>query len=170
MASKFQHAIKYGIIAGVIIIVYFLLFYFVEAKLLFNPFVYWASVGIYLAIIWRALVIEKAKIGEEYNFRHALRTAFFIFVIANAMYYLFYYFLFALIDTDLVNLQKEYMAEALEARKSMLPKEQYESLQDSLDDGSMDVTPGGVVFTYLRGLIGNFILALGLAYFVNRQF
>lgn len=169
MTGKFEQAIRYGIIAGLTIVVYFLLFYFIQARLLFNPFVYWASLGIYIAIVWKALLDEKQRVGEAYDFRTALRTAFFIFVIANLIYYLFYYLLFGLIDQSLIELQKEVMEEALEARKNMLSEEQLEALEQSMRDDSLRVTPGSVFFTYIRALIGNFLLALGLAYFVNRQ-
>jgi hypothetical protein len=169
MNPKFNTAIRYGLIAGGVIILYFLTFYLVQPRLLFNPFVYWASLGIYIAIVFRALQAEKSKAGESYDFRQALRTAFFIFVIANFLYYLFYYVLFAWIDPGLIDLQREVMEETLEARKSMLSPKQLEALEASMQDDAMAVTPGSVFFTYIRALIGNFLLALGLAYFINRQ-
>jgi len=169
MTGKLGPAIRYGVIAGLTIVAYFLLFYFIKPRLLFNPFIYWASLGVYIAIVWKALLDEKKKVGEEYDFQMALRTAFFIFVIANLIYYLFYYILFGLIDPSLIELQKEVMEEAMAARKSMLSEEQLEALEKSMRDDSMKVTPGSVFFTYIRALIGNFLLALGLAYFVNRQ-
>lgn len=169
MKKNLAYILKNGIIAGLVIIAYFLLFYVINPKLLFNPFIYWASLGVLIAIIWKTLLDEKKKYQADYTLNWALQTAFGIFVIANLLYYVFYYVLFGLIDPGLIELQKEVMAEALEARKSMLSPQQVESLEESMKKDALKVEPGGVFFTYLRGLIGNFVIALGLAYFVNRQ-
>jgi prepilin signal peptidase PulO-like enzyme (type II secretory pathway) len=168
MPVQFRIPIKYGLIAGLVVVGYFLAFYVIQPELMFNPFVYWASLGIILAVIWKALLDEKAIIGREYTLNQALRTAFGIFVIGNLIYYLYYYLLHGLIDPGLVDVQKQVIAEALEAKRSMLQTEQIEALEKSLEDDSLKVTPGSVFFTYIRALIGNFVLALGLAYFASR--
>jgi hypothetical protein len=169
MKNNLPYILKNGIIAGVLIVAYFLLFYLIKPELLFNPFIYWASLGILIAIIWKVLLDEKKKHQADYTLNWGLQTAFGIFVVANLLYYLFYYLLFGLIDPGLIDVQKEVMAEALEARKGMLPPEQIQALEESMKKDTLKVEPGGVFFTYLRGLIGNFVVALGLAYFVNRQ-
>ena len=169
MKINLPYILKHGVVTGAVIIAYFLLFYLINPKLLFNPFIYWASLGILIAIIWKILLDEKKKYQSDYTLNRALQTAFGIFVVANLMYYIFYYLLFGLIDPGLIDLQKEVMAEALEARKNMLSPQQVQSLEESMRKDALKVEPGGVFFTYLRGLIGNFVIALGLAYFVNRQ-
>lgn len=92
---KNSKAVRYGLIAGIGTVAYFLLFYFINPRLMFNPWVYWASLGIYLALMWKALLDEKQAANGPLAFKDSLRTAFYIFVIANFCYYLFYYLLLA---------------------------------------------------------------------------
>ncbi|HQU59746.1 MAG: DUF4199 domain-containing protein [Phaeodactylibacter sp.] len=162
-------AVKYGLIAGIGTVAYFLLFYFISTRLMFSPWVYWASLGIYLALMWKALQDEKQDAAGPLAFKDGLRTAFLIFVIANVCYYLFYYLLFGLIDPDLIALQKTVMLESLQQAGSLLPPEQQQEMRRSLESGALAVTPGSVFFTFVRSLIGGFILSAGMAVVVARQ-
>ena len=148
---------------------YFLLFYFIDSKLLFNPFVYWASLGFYLALMWRALQVEAQAAGENFGFQSALRSAFLVFVIANLLYYLFYYLLYSLIDPGLIDLQREAMRESLDQQGHLLSEEQREELLESLKDGRLAPTVSGVFFTFVRSLIGGFVAALGMAALWGRR-
>lgn len=159
-------AVKYGLIAGIGTIAYFLLFYFIDKELLFNPFVYWVPLGFYLALMWRALQVGEQ--GQAPGFRDALRTAFLVFVIANFLYYLFYYLLFGLIDPGLIDLQREVMRESLEQQGNLLSEEQREEMLKSLDGDGLIPTAGKVFFTFVRSLIGGFVLALGMAALASR--
>ena len=161
-------AARYGLIAGISIVAYFLLFYFINARLLFNPWVYWASVGVYLAVMWKALQDGREASGGQLPFQEGLRAAFLIFVVANLVYYCFYYLLFGLLDPSLVELQKTVMRESLEHSAGLLSEQQRQDLLESLEDDGVAITPGTVFFTYLRSLIGGFIAAAGLAALVNR--
>ncbi len=162
-------AVRYGLIAGIGVIAYFLLFYFISPRLMFNPWVYWASLGIYLALMWKALQDEREEAEGPLLFRDGLRTAFLIFVIANFCYYLFYYILFGLADPGLIELQKTVMLESLGQASNLLPAEQQEEMRRSLESGGLDITPGRVFFTFVRSLIGGFILSAGMAVVVGRQ-
>ena len=160
-------AVKYGLIAGIGTIAYFLLFYFIDKELLFNPFVYWVPLGFYLALMWRAL--QAGEQGQVPGFRDALRTAFLVFVVANFLYYLFYYLLYSLIDPGLIDLQREAMRESLDQQGHLLSEEQREELLESLKDGRLAPTVSGVFFTFVRSLIGGFVAALGMAALWGRR-
>ena len=164
-------AVKYGLIAGTGIVAYFLLFYFIKKELLFNPFVYWASLGIYLALMWSALQEEgqAAPAGESLGFQGALRTAFLVFVIANFTYYLFYYLLYGLIDPGLIDLQREVMKETMEKWGNLLSEEQREDMLESIQGDKLVPTVHTVFFTFARSLIGGFVAALGMAALWRRK-
>ena len=162
-------AVRYGLIAGIGIVAYFLLFYSINARLLFNPWVYWASLGVYLALMWKALQDQQQAGEGPLPFKEGLRTAFLVFVIANLIYYLFYYLLFGLLDPSLVELQKEVMLESLEQSRSLLSEQQREEMLRSLENGELDITPGKVFFTFVRSLISGFVLSAGLAALANRM-
>jgi len=156
-------SIKYGLIAGIGTAAYFLLFYFIKKPLLFNPFVYWVSLGFYLALMWRALQVEKQAVGGSLGFQAALRTTFLVFVIANCIYYLFYYLLYAMIDPGLIDVQREVMRASLEQAGNLLPEEQREEMLESIESDKLIPTVGSVFFTFARSLLGGFIFSLGMA-------
>ena len=160
-------AVKYGLIAGIGTVAYFLLFYFINKKLLFNPFVYWASLGFYLALMWSAVQAEAA--GKRIGFQAALRAAFLVFVIANFTYYLFYYLLYGLADPGLIDLQREVMKESLERSGSMLDEEQRAAMLESIKGDKLIPTVGNVFFTFVRSLLGGFLFALGMAGLASRR-
>jgi ABC-type nitrate/sulfonate/bicarbonate transport system permease component len=80
-------------------------------------------------------------------FRRSLQSAFLVFVIANAIFYLFYYLLFSVFDPGLVDLQRELLAEN-------------PLWQDNNTEADLSVTIGRVIFSFAYSLIGGFILAL----------
>ncbi|MDV7402427.1 hypothetical protein RZS08_63990, partial [Arthrospira platensis SPKY1] len=94
---------------------------------------------------------------------------FTVFVVANLVYYLYYYLLHGLLRPDLAGVQAEVMGEVLEARRSMMTDEQYRQFKASLEDGSLDVTLPNTLLTYARSLIGYFVVALGLAALAGRR-
>ncbi|MCB0585164.1 MAG: DUF4199 domain-containing protein [Phaeodactylibacter sp.] len=162
-------AVKYGLIAGVGTVAYFLLFYFIKKELLFNPFVYWASLGICLALMWSAIQEEKRFAGAPPGIRASLRTAFLVFVIANFIYYAFYFFLYGYADPGLVDLQREVMKESLEQSRNLLSEEQREQMLESLKGDKLNPTAGKVFFTFARSLIGGFVFSLGMAALSSRE-
>lgn len=128
--------------AGVLTVGYFLLFYFINRALLLNPWVWWGSLTIYLVFMFR--VVQQL---DTTAFRQSLQGAFLVFVIANAIFYLFYYLLFSVFDPGLVDLQ----GELLEGNPL------WEGGNTELD---LSVTMGRVIFSFAYSLIGGFILAL----------
>lgn len=139
---KHRQGIINGIIAGVLTVGYFLLFYFIDRAFLLNPWVWWGSLVIFLIFMFR--VVRQI---DSTTFRLNLQSAFLVFVIANAIFYLFYYLLFSVFDPGLVDLQREMLADnAL-----------WEGGNTEID---LSVTIGRVIFSFAYSLIGGFILAL----------
>lgn len=166
---KQNRGVKYGIIAGGITVGIYLLFYFIDAELIFNSFLNWATVGLYLAIAWKAVEDEKQAIGGKLEFQQALKVGFTVFVVANLIYYLYYYLLYGVFDPGLEDVQRAVMAETLEARKSMLTEEQYDAFKASLEGDGLKVGFQNTLLTYARSLIGYFLIALGLAALASRR-
>lgn len=146
-----QASLRYGLIAGVGVVAYFLFFYAIQDALVLNPYVWWASLVLYL---W-AMQQAAKKEGEKDAFLSFLKPAFTVFVIANAFFYCFYYFLFGVFDPSLVDLQREMLAANPRA-------------PENLADIDLAVTPTRIFFGYCSSLIGGFALAIGIA-FLARQ-
>ncbi len=146
-----QASIRYGLIAGVGVVAYFLLFYLIKPGLVLNPYVWWISLIIYL---WAMLQAAKSE-GESDSFLSFLKPAFAVFVMANAFFYCFYYYLFGVFDPSLVDLQREMM-------------EANPRAPENLDEIDLSVTFNKVFFAYCSSLIAGFLYALGIAYLARQ--
>lgn len=142
---KHRQGLINGIAAGVSTVGYFLLFYFIDRALMLNAWVWWGSLVIYLIFMFRAMQQTEAP-----SFRTSLQPTFLVFVLANGIFYLFYYLLFSVFDPGLVDLQREMLADS-----SMW--------QDGNSQADLTVTLGRTVFSYVYSLIGGFILTLIVA-------
>jgi hypothetical protein len=166
---KQNRGVKYGIIAGGITVGIYLLFFLINKELVFNSFLNWATVGLYLAIAWKAIDDERQAISGKLEFQQALKVGFTVFVVANLVYYLYYYLLHGVFDPGLEEVQRAVMSEILEARKGMLSEEQYNAFQESLEGDGLKVGLQNTLLTYARSLIGYFLISLGLAALASRK-
>ena len=97
-----QKIILYGIIAGIAVIGYVLLFYFMD-----NTWALGASVRFSSLLIYALFMYLGIKDTNTTDFKVLLRGAFAIFLIANALYYVFDFVLFNYIDPSLIDIEKE---------------------------------------------------------------
>lgn len=135
----------FGTAAGTATTVLFLLFYWIDRPMILHPGLWWGSLVIYLVFMYRA--VKAVPAGD---FKAALQPAFLTFVIANAIFYLFYYGMFGVFDTGLVDLQRQML-------------ENNPMFEKVAENSDLRVTPGNTFFRYCYSLIGGFILALGVA-------
>ncbi|HMQ47500.1 MAG TPA: DUF4199 domain-containing protein [Saprospiraceae bacterium] len=157
-------AVRYGLLAGISTVGLFLLLYFVEPAWMFNPWIYWGSLIIYLVFMWQAVQADRKNKAGNYTFQNALQTAFLVFVVANLIYYLFYWLLYAWIDPGLVDLQRDMMRAAMEKNRDLMDDKQRQELLKSLGDAAaFKVTFSTTILAYARSLIGGFILALAMS-------
>ncbi|MEO0876781.1 MAG: hypothetical protein AAFY48_19450, partial [Bacteroidota bacterium] len=81
-----------------------------------------------------------------------IQPGFLTFVIANALFYLYYYFLFAVFDPELVDLQAELLRE---------------NGQDPAD--AIAPTIKSTFFAYAQSLIFGFALAAAIGFILSRR-
>ena len=84
--------------AGVGTVAYFLLFYFIDPRNMFMPWVSWSSLLLYIVCMWLGCKAFYQENNGNTSMRLFLREAFAIYVIANIVYYLFYYLMMEFID------------------------------------------------------------------------
>lgn len=142
--------LKYGLIAGVGVIAYFLLFYSIDKGLMLHFGIWWSSMIIYLL----AMIFAARKTGS-FEFRAKVQATFTTFLVANAAFYVFYYLLFGIIDPQLTELQREILL-------------QHPGIGGDIAQQDLHVTLGRSFFYFCRSLIGGFVLAAGMAALVNR--
>ena len=142
-----------GIYTGLAIIVYLLVFYFIDRSLIVNPFVYWGT--LLVAVIGMASAVKRVRSaqGEKIEKKEALKTAFLVYVIAMAFFYVFFFAMLRYIDPSLTALQKAAMEKA------------------GQDTSQIDftMTIGKTISGYVISLIGGFLVSYLLASVMKRD-
>jgi hypothetical protein len=158
--------IRYGVLGGLAVVLYFFIFYYAQKSLFIHPLVQWASMGIYLACMVQAARADFALHGVERDFRLLTRTPFLVFILVNLAYWLFYYSIH-LADPELLSMETQVQLSALQQQLSdgvgdpdqaNFIREQIQFLQKE----GMSMTLGPVLMHMARGAIGGFGLAAGV--------
>lgn len=162
-------AIKYGLIAGVGVVAYYLLFYYTNIKLFFNPVIAWSSLIIYVGGMVKACADDRQLMaGEDYPFMNGLRMAFATFAITSFIYYAFNYLLYNVLDTELIEVQKEIMFEQIAA---MAKRFELSDMKDSIKDfkeQDYSVTIANSLLGWGWSLLGGFIISIIVARIMRR--
>ncbi len=158
-AAKQTFGIKYGIIAGVGTILYMLLFYFIDQRMMLGPWVYRSTLLIYVIMMFMAVFAARKSGDGLIDIKEAIRIAFQTFIVANVLFYVFYYLLFNMFDPELVTLQKEMMMEFQEEYKDL---EMAEQLKD-MTEADLAFTLGKAIFSFAKDAITGFIFSLLIA-------
>ncbi|MEN0003454.1 MAG: DUF4199 domain-containing protein [Bacteroidota bacterium] len=160
--------IRYGIIAGIAVIAYFLLFYVIDRPLMLHVGVSWSSLLVYGTFMVLACQ-QLAKRQPAADLKAYLKPAFTVFVIANAAYYLFYYLLFNAIDPSMVEVQRGLLEATLERYDSSLGDAVKKQLSEQIQSDNFGVSFQDAFFGFAWSLIGGFVLALGVAFYFDRR-
>lgn len=159
----------YGTIAGVATIGYYLLFYALDKPLFFHLGVYWSSLLIFIGLMLAAALRERKGIQGEYPWQQALRTMFGVFVVATALFQLFYYLFFNFGDAGLAAVQQEVLLENLERYKDRFGASATERLESATEISQLKYGIGTAFQSFARSVIGGFLLSLLLAFLVRKE-
>jgi Protein of unknown function (DUF4199) len=155
-----QTIIKYGIMAGLAVVGYFLLFYSINKTMMLGPSAQLPSYLIYLGFMFWA-----AKQYSHLDFKDILKVAFGVFVLTNLCYYVFDYYLFNVMDKALGDIQKDLMLDYFEgAAKSV---EEASLRTQNIQNGDYHSLKS-LIFAYAKGAIGGFGMAILVSYLVKK--
>ena len=145
-------AVKYGVIGGILTVLVYTVMYAVNKEWLLSAGLHWSSLLIYLAaMIYTADLALKAGLTD---FKGILKPVFICFLVANLIYYLYYYILTVGIDPGLAEMQVQQMLDKME------------ELQGGPIDPEKMKQRGllsSYVFSYFQGALGGFILSAIIA-------
>lgn len=142
-----QEGLRWGIIAGGIVVALFAGIYFLNRPMVLSRELWLGSGLIYILAMWQA---QKTVEGGE--LKSYIQPGFLVFVVANALFYFYYYFLFAVFDPDLVSLQAEMLSES-----GQNPKD------------APSPTLGNTFFAYVQSLIFGFGMAATIGFILSRR-
>ena len=155
-----QTIFTYGLLAGVATIAYAFSIYTFQKAGFFTIWFSATSLVIYGFFMYLA---AKKAISED--FKIVLRTAFAVFLIANALYYAFDFILFNYIDKSLAAFQAD---AAIAYLKSSTPLEEQIQMEENIRSADIHNAPS-LLKNYLRGAIGGFGLSVLVSYLVKRK-
>jgi len=141
-------SVKWGLIAGLGVMVSSLLFYLVDVNLFFTASSYLAWVVYIVCMVFAVRDQTKAQ-GGFISFKEVFSTAFVVYVISSLMYYIFYYLMFNVIDPSLLDIQREMTVEMMEAFSGFLSEEQ---MEEAIAEAT-NVGIGTISMAYLVNLI-----------------
>lgn len=164
---KDNYAVKFGLLAGLGTIIFLFLFYWIDKKLILSPEIIWSTMLLYLIGMYMAPV-EERKINEGYlDFKTALRSAFIVWIVANAIYHSFNYILYNFLDSEMLNIQKQYVRDNMGNLEGLMGEENYELFMENIDQ--MNYNFSTVLMAYLTSLFGGFIIAAIIGRMVRRK-
>jgi len=164
-----DQALKYGILAGFITILYLTGIYLyseisLEKQLMVHPYVTFSRQLIYLVFMFLAI---KNTVNKEVNsaLSEYIKPAFVTFLVANLIFYIFYYVMFRYIDTGLMDASMEYMNEFVPEHKEQgIP-----GRENPLAEVKRGISLSSTIFAYVREIILGFVLSGLLALIYRRR-
>ncbi len=164
---KDDYAVKFGLLAGSGTIIFLFLFYWIDKKPILSPEIIWSTMLLYLIGMYMAPV-EERKANEGYlDFKTALRAAFIVWIVANAIYHSFNYVLYNFLDAEMLNIQKNYVRDNMNGLEGLMGEENHELFLANIDNMNYDIST--VIMAYLTSLVGGFIISAIIGRMVRRK-
>lgn len=162
-----NYAVKFGLMAGGGTVIFLCLFYWIDKVLILQPGVIWSTLILYLLGMYMApLEVRKSQDGII-DFKTALRNAFLVWVIANAIYHLFNYLLYNILDPEMLEVQRNYMLDNFDKIEGILSRDNIETLKEGTNQ--LNYSFFTVLTHYASSLIGGFLFAAVIARMIRRE-
>ena len=159
--GKFNLSIRYGILAGICVIIYMLVFYFYDVKVMLGPSVFWSTTLLFIVGMFFAAREERKK-REFMTFREVLPVAFVTYLVANLFFYDFVYILFNFVDPSLPGLQQQVSIEIAQT-SGLIESLDLEETIAEIAKNPAEFTLGQAFSAYISSAIFGFILSLIIA-------
>ncbi len=159
------HSTKFGLIAGIGTVLILLTAYFVDKRLQLSPGVVWSTMIFYIVGMAMAAIEERKDNGGFISFKAALKAAFIVWMVANAIYHTFNYLHFNYFDPEMIQIQKDVVLETLDT--GVFSEEMTEQMAAKTDEIKYDIMT--TLSGYIMSLVFGFLLAAIIARLVRRD-
>lgn len=146
-------SLKNGLMAGGSLVLYFLLFYFLDKASMLKIWVAAFSILIYVVFMASAVAEQREKQEDIISFKEAISVAFLTFIIANVVYYIFY-FIIIKTDPELLTLLKQ---KYIDIYKKILADRNPADIEKNFQDFKFNFST--IALWFARDAIGGFILS-----------
>ena len=164
---QLTHPVKFGLMAGIGTVAFLLLFYWIDRRLILSPEIIWSTNLLYLIGMFMSARETRRLNGGTLPFRPALRSAFVVYLVANAIYYGYNFLLYNVIDPDMLNVQQQYMRDNMDQLTGFLGEDNVQYVEQTIDQ--LNYRPLTVLLNYGSSLIGGFVLAALIGWMVRRK-
>lgn len=164
-------SLKWGLIGGMVIILYSIIMYVIDSTLLVNMWAGFVGLAVLIGVI--IMGVKEVKTGQEgfISLSEALFAGFLVYVIASLVHTVFQYALFNWIDTNLPVLLKE---KTIETTVEMMQK--FGASEDDINktladlDSKLDMTSAGAMFwNFLKGSAFGFVVCFIIALIMKKK-
>ena len=152
--------IRYGIFAGVGVVLFFSVLWLSFPRAAFGTFSLYFSLLIYFICMFLAVIESHKKTEGGLAFRQAAQKAFVVYLIANVFYWLYYWLMHSL-NPEIATYQK---TDALETAKHFFPKRELAKRLVSIQESDFSVSFWHAVQHYFTGVFGAFFSSLFIAF------
>lgn len=159
---------RIGVICGLTVVTYFLVLWMLHKELLWD---FWAFNASWLPYFYLVYIgVKKYHIqNPETEFRFLVREGFIVYLIAQIIYYLFYYLLFFEIDPGLLELQKSIELEKVEETRGILGEQRADEMLRNLKEGAIGMTTGSLIRQFVPSLLPGFAMSAIFALIVKKS-
>ena len=154
-----------GIIAGLLTVATLYILYQLHKPYMLYMLPYWGTLVFYALAMLGVNLLWKNQHSGILAFRRSIQLSFVVFLVANVIFFLFYYWIFNS-DQELVVIQKEMMETFAESFP--IGSEQRKQME-SVEISSTEITIGHCINKYARGAIGGFLLSALIALLVKQN-
>ncbi len=166
------NTLKYGIAAGVAVVLFTLGFYSIDKGLIFNTLVFYGSLVFPLFAMW--IMGSRLQILQNIDFTSLLRQVFLLFILSEIVYYSWYYLMVNHLDRSLLGLQQQQMLasyQAIKTNATEMKDIQYwnQIIQDLEKNGLTSIGFGTILLQMGRGIVGGFVLSYAMTFLLNKR-
>ncbi|MDQ0109251.1 hypothetical protein J2T02_004394 [Chitinophaga terrae (ex Kim and Jung 2007)] len=171
MKENANPGVKWGIIAGIVMVLWYLAEwkmgtdYFFSYKLRLVSLVAWAVMALMAGL-------EARKQQHGYiGFKAAIKPIFTTYVISTLIVAIFTYLLYTVIDPSLVETSRTYLMKDTEwlLKAMKAPQEEIDKQLKDIKTGDNSITVTSTILDYLKNLIKFFVWTVVLALIVRRK-
>lgn len=141
-------ALRYGLAAGLLTVTLYFLCYLFNIDLFLSQGLYWVSMVIYIFAMYH--LSNKIVESGLTTFKEIVRPLFICFLVANGLYYAFYFVMITSVDPEIYQLQIQRMSTDLQ------------ELDMTASDTEFKIHH--YILSYFQAAIGGFVLAATIAY------
>jgi len=164
-----NNAITYGIISGVVIILYHLGFYYWNKEVIVSPLFFYSIYLVHVPFLFYSGLKYRQTHDGLIEFREALREIVITFLVGMVIYYLMYYILFNM-DSELVEMSKQraYDQHLAWKESGQIKPVEFKKYVAAWEKNDHKVTLYRLFFGIPRRILGGFALSALVALMVKR--